>query len=199
MRGFTLVEVAVVLAVIGVLVVAMLQGRQLIENARYKSLMRDIGDYREAFEIFKERYNALPGDYVNADDRFTLSAGTAANGDGNGVIGTNRTCDGDTDESCLAWQHLRGARLINGDKNLEGTDAPPEHAFGGRISAFFTDTDGNGEFAHKLLIEDVPSEFALRMDEDLDDGDAGSGWISRPDSNTWPDAGDGEVDVIHVL
>lgn len=199
MRGFTLIEAAVVVAIIGLLLAAVLQGRQMIDSARYKSLMRDVGDYREAFEQFRERYNALPGDFGNANDRFDL---TGANGDGNGLIDDGPGCGNDTDESCRAWQHLRGARLINGDKDLEGTDASPEHAFRGRVAAFFTGTQGNGEFGHKLLIEGVPAEFAIRMDNELDDGLHDSGWISCQNGcsgGDWPDVGGNDVDVIHAL
>lgn len=199
MRGFTLIEAAVVVAIIGLLLAAVLQGRQMIDSARYKSLMRDVGDYREAFEQFRERYNALPGDFGNANDRFDL---TGADGDGNGLIDDGPGCVNDTDESCRAWQHLRGARLINGDKDLEGTDASPEHAFRGRVAAFFTGTQGNGEFGHKLLIEGVPAEFAIRMDNDLDDGLYDSGWISCQNGcpgGDWPDVDGNDVDVIHAL
>lgn len=196
--GFTLIEAAVVLVIIGFLLAAVLQGQQMIASARYKALMRDIGDYREAFENFRDRYNALPGDYGNADDRFDL---TGTDGDGDGVIDNGPDCDANSDESCRAWQHLRGARLLNGDKDREGPDASPEHAFQGRVAAFFTGTQGNGEFGHKLLIEDVPPEFAIRMDDDLDDGIHNSGWISCLNgcSGDWPDVDGNDVDIVHAL
>lgn len=199
MHGFTLIEAAVVLVIVGFLLAAVLQGQQMIAGARYKSLMRDIGDYRDAFESFRERYNALPGDFANAENRLGLAAG--ADGDGNGVIDGGPRCDTDGEESCRSWQHLRAARLINGDDSISTTDAPPEHAFQGLVSAFFTGDEGNGEFGHKLLIEDVPPEFATRMDDDLDDGIHDAGWISCQSGCTgdWPPVDGNDVDVVHAL
>jgi len=197
-KGFTLIEAAIVLVIVGFLLAAVLQGRQMIESARYKSLQRDLGEYREAFESFRERYNALPGDYSQAVSRLGLPAG-----DGNGVIDDGPGCANAADETCRAWQHLRAARLIKGDATVDGADASPEHAFNGTVSAFFTGTEGNSEFGHKLLIEDVPAEFAAQLDEDLDDGVFDSGFVScragSGCSGSWPADNETRVDVVYAF
>jgi prepilin-type N-terminal cleavage/methylation domain-containing protein len=201
-NGFTLIEAAIVLVIVGLLLGAVLQGRQLIESARFKSLKSDLGEYREAFDTFQQRYNAVPGDYADADTRLGMAA--SSTGDGNGVIDTGGTlgCDTVDEEECLAWRHLRAARLIRGDAGLTGTDAPPEHAFQGTVSGFFTGSQGNGEFGHKLLVLDVPARFANQLDDDLDDGDPDVGLISCNSGcsgGVWPANDEALVDVIYAF
>lgn len=192
------------LVIVGFLLAAVLQGRQMIESARFKSLKADLGEYRDAFDTFEQRYNALPGDYADADTR--LGMGASSVGNGNGVIDSGGTlgCDTVDEEDCLAWRHLRAARLIRGDDSLAGTAARPEHAFQGTVSGFFTGTQGNGEFGHKLLILDVPAEFANQLDDDLDDGDPASGTVTCNNGCTgaplaWPTDPEAFVDVIYAL
>lgn len=203
-RGFTLIEAAIVMVAIGILLVAVLQGQQLVDSARYKSLKSDIDDYRTAFNSFQQRYDALPGDFANAENRLGLAAG--ANGNGNGVIDGGPDCDTDGEEACRSWQHLRAARLISGDDSDSTTNAPPQHAFQGLISAFFSGTDGNGEFGHKLLLQNIPTEFAIRLDEELDDGIHDAGSISClagtgcDGPGDWPDVDTGaRVSVVYAL
>jgi len=203
-NGFTLIEASIVLVIVGFLLAAVLQGRQMIESARYKSLKADLADYQDAFETFRQRYNALPGDYADADSRLGLSG--SSTGDGNGVIdsGSNLGCDTADEEDCLSWRHLRAARLIRGDEGLTGADASPEHAFQGVVSGFFTGTDANGEFGHKLLVLDVPAGFAGQLDDDLDDGVADSGLVSCENGCTgsppvWPADNETRVDVVYAL
>jgi len=60
--GFTLIEAAIVLVVIGLILGVVLQGQSLIRNAEYRSLKSDISDYQSGFYAFRDRYNRLPGD-----------------------------------------------------------------------------------------------------------------------------------------
>lgn len=201
-QGFTLIEASIVLVIVGLLLAAVLQGQRLIEGARYKSLKSDLGDYRQAFDAFTDRYNALPGDYAEADARLGLDA--ADNGDGNGVIDDGPGCASDTDESCLAWQHLRAARLLGGDDTASGAAASPTHAFQGTVTSIFTGTAGNGEFGHKILVEDLPAGFARQLDDELDDGVHDGGFVSCQSGCAgppvgWPTDNDTPVDVIYAF
>lgn len=164
--GFTLVEAAIVMVVIGLILGVVLQGQALIRNAEYRSLKSDISDYQSAYYAFRERYGALPGDFADASDR--LESGMP-DGDGNGVIADGPTCDNAGDESCMAWQHLRAARLIGGNPELAGPEARPSHPYGGVFSSFFTGDDGNGVFENKMLITGIPGHIARRLDADVDD------------------------------
>jgi len=61
-RGFTLVEMAIVLVIIGLLLGAVLRGSQLIRNARVKSLANDLRGYYAAVYTYMDKNGKLPGD-----------------------------------------------------------------------------------------------------------------------------------------
>ncbi|MEQ9023070.1 MAG: prepilin-type N-terminal cleavage/methylation domain-containing protein, partial [Pseudomonadales bacterium] len=64
--GFTLIEIAVVLVIIGLLLGGVLQGQQLIENSRVKSATNDFNGIAAAAFSYQDRYGRLPGDDPNA-------------------------------------------------------------------------------------------------------------------------------------
>ena len=65
-HGLTLVEAAVVLVMLGLLVQVVLQGRELVQNARVRDIIAQQGAAESAFLAFQDRFRALPGDYPNA-------------------------------------------------------------------------------------------------------------------------------------
>lgn len=184
------------LVIIGIALASVLQGRELVANAKYKSFKNGLADYAEAFHIFQDRYNALPGDFPHANADLGQP-----DGDGDGVIEDGPACGGSTDESCRAWQHLRAASLVKGDPDDVGTAASPEHSYNGVFSAFFTGSAGNGRFDHKIMVDDLPLEIAKRVDNDLDDGVCTSGRISSQngcDGSDWDTTLD-TADLIYAL
>jgi len=196
-RGFSLVEVAVVLVIIGLILAAVLQGRQLVASAEYKSLKQQLRDYQSAFYAFRDRYNALPGDFSQADSRLGLPS--SANGDGDGMIDGGPACDTVGEEACLAWRHLRAAELIKGNPNDTGTNASPRQPYGGVVSSFFTGTAGNGSYGHKLYVTGLPVEIAQQLDDDIDDEqykDGKIGCVSCTGSD-WPATG--LVSIVYAL
>jgi len=62
-KGFTLVEMAIVLVIIGLLLGAVLRGSQVVRNARVKSLENDLRGYYAAVYTFMDKNGRLPGDY----------------------------------------------------------------------------------------------------------------------------------------
>ena len=80
--GFTLVEIAIVLVIIGLLLVGVLQGQEMIENGKVKNLANNMKGVSAAYYAYQDRYQAVPGDDVLASTRFT----GAVNGGGNGAI-----------------------------------------------------------------------------------------------------------------
>lgn len=174
--GFTLVEIAIVLVIIGLILGGVLQGQTMIENARYKNFVKEIDSYRAAFHTFRDMHKALPGDITTTQVRLIDAAATGGNG--NGTI-QGGTCSANNDESCRVWSHLRYAELITGDPTINGANSRPTHAYGGRVNGMLTGTGGNGVTGHKLYIETVSGEIAQRYDAEFDDSDAKSGRVSQ--------------------
>ncbi len=169
--GFTLVEIAIVLVIIGLLLGGVLKGQEMIANARFKNMQSDIEAYKAAFYAFQDRFGALPGDFSTASTRLNAAA---TNGNGGGTI-TAGTCNA-AEESCAVWQHLRYANLIAGDPTLTGAAANPTHAYGGPMFGMWTATIG-GRAGVWLSVEDVPADAAARYDREMDDGIATSGTV----------------------
>jgi prepilin-type N-terminal cleavage/methylation domain-containing protein len=85
-QGFTLVELAVVMIIIGILIGGILKGQELITNARITSTTSQMEALSAAKNDFQNQYNALPGDMANANTRLPNCA-VCTNGNGNGVLG----------------------------------------------------------------------------------------------------------------
>jgi prepilin-type N-terminal cleavage/methylation domain-containing protein len=172
--GFTLVEIAIVLVIIGLILGGVLQGQTMIENARYKNFAKEIESYRAAFYTFQDMQGGLPGDLLNTS---SLNASAAA-GNGNGQI-AGGYCDVANEESCKVWSHLRYANLIPGDPTLVDITSRPSHAYSGPISSISTGNWGNGVTEHKLILQSLPGDVIQRYDNEFDDGDATSGSVTR--------------------
>jgi prepilin-type N-terminal cleavage/methylation domain-containing protein len=203
-RGFSLVEIAVVLVIIGLILAAVLQGRELIASAEYKAYKSQLGEYRNAFYTFRDRFNALPGDFADANSDLGLASANG-NGNGDGVIENGPGCSGADDESCQAWQHLRAAGMLDGNPQDAGSAAAPRHPYGGEVAAVFTGSWANGEFGHKAGAENVPTEVARRLDRDFDDEQCDDGRVAGTDSGgtdcsggDWPSDAD-RVDHIYAF
>ncbi len=172
--GFTLVEIAIVLVIIGLILGGVLKGQVLIDNAKYKNFVKQIESYRAAVYTFQDTYRALPGDIavISALD----AAATAGDGDGD-IEGAE--CASDGEETCLVWSHLRYAGIIAGDPSITTTKAPPTHTYGGQVSAIGTGSWANGKTEIKILTKGIPGDVAQRYDNEFDDGDATSGSVAR--------------------
>ena len=94
-KGFTLIEIAIVLVIIGLLLGGILKGQELITSARVRNLISQQDGIKAAFYGFQDRYRALPGDYQLASQN--LGGATAAtNGNGDGRIRTAAQSGGGT-------------------------------------------------------------------------------------------------------
>src|SRR5258705_6098386 len=82
--GFTLVEIAIVLVIIGLLLGGILKGQEMITQAKIKNLINDFNGVTVAVTSYQDRYRALPGDDLNATTRWTVQAPASDNGDGTG-------------------------------------------------------------------------------------------------------------------
>ncbi|XOV89614.1 MAG: type II secretion system protein [Pseudomonadota bacterium] len=180
-RGFTLVEIAVVLVIIGLLLGAILQGTELIDNSRIKKASADISAVSAAYLSYQDRYKRLPG-----DDGPNLAALTARGGDwasvtlfgnNNGVLtaALNQTWSGGGEHANF-WQHLRAAGYITGNPADTGAAALPKNPWGG-LMGITVPAMGGGLNGVKLCMSQVPGKAASALDLQLDDGLGNSGRI----------------------
>lgn len=122
-HGFTLVELSIVLVIIGLLVGAVLMGKDLIRAAELRSIVTGKERFVTALYAFKEKYNAIPGDFIDAQTIWgaaatCTSAQTATatcNGDGDGQIERGVGSGTIGNEPFLFWKHLANAGLIQGN------------------------------------------------------------------------------------
>ena len=126
--AFTLVELAIVLTVIGLLIGAALGGQNMLRAARVKSTVADLARYQEAAKYFKDRFKLLPGDLTNATNLWGSAGGTGSDTTcyDTSTSGSIRTCNGNGNsridsygETFRFWQHLTNAQMIEG--NFTGT------------------------------------------------------------------------------
>ena len=82
-NGFTLIEIAIVLVIIGLLLGGVLKGQELIQSARVRNLISQQDGIKAAYFGFLDRFRAVPGDYNQASPNIAGVAGTS-NGNNNG-------------------------------------------------------------------------------------------------------------------
>ena len=188
--GFTLVEIAIVLVIIGLLLGGILKGQEMIAQAKIKNVIADMTGVSAAMYSYQDRYRALPGDDKNAGTRWTAT--TAGNGDGV-ILGLYNTVT-ITDETSKFWHHLRLAGFVAGS----GTDQP-FNALSGKMGVQTGDglgLAGGGlgsppvapstiptvPFTGLILCSaNLPDKIAISIDAQSDDGIGTSGTVRGQD------------------
>ncbi|HPN02025.1 MAG TPA: prepilin-type N-terminal cleavage/methylation domain-containing protein, partial [Methylotenera sp.] len=133
--GFTLIELAIVLVIIGLLLGGVLKGQELINSAKVKNMATDFKNIQVYIYGYQDKFKALPGDDHSAATHVT-GATNAANGSQNGIIQGQWNTATDGDESCVFWQHVRLAGLAPGSTVVNcaaGNTYQPRNADGGLI------------------------------------------------------------------
>ncbi|ASJ71064.1 type II secretion system protein [Granulosicoccus antarcticus] len=178
-QGFTLVEVAIVLVIIGLIMGGVFKGQALIDSARVRSMHSELTGIQTAWLSFRERYRSIPGDFARADTQID-SAATPGNGDGRVT---------DSAERAGVWQQLALAGFISG--HYDGSPASvgtlsdtvcltstcPRNPFNGYYkishSALALDVETP---AHELFTgSQVPVSILSQLDARLDDGNPQTG------------------------
>jgi prepilin-type N-terminal cleavage/methylation domain-containing protein len=207
-KGFTLVELAIVLVIIGLLVAGLLKGQEIIRNSQTKATLSQAESFRAAYYTFRDTYRAIPGDMNNATAiiRGCNAAQNCANGDGNGIIGqrmNNSAGATGTIENTLFWKHLVLSGLISSvdpsaptaPANIAFGISHPSAPLGGGWNAIMTDLSGLGDYGgpgvifqlsgqpnrNATAINAVEAEY---IDRKLDDGQPNSGSVTAEWSST---------------
>jgi prepilin-type N-terminal cleavage/methylation domain-containing protein len=172
--GFTLVEIAIVLVIIGLLLGGILKGQELINSAKVKNLANDFRVVPTYIYAFQDKFKALPGDDANVDSHVSGATKAAVAGLGNGVIDGHWNSTTATDESYLFWQHVRLANLAAGPTDTADVTYRPTNAVGGTIginsnsaaAAQITGMTGTYQICSKGIL----GKFAIQLDVQMDDG-----------------------------
>lgn len=198
--GFTLIELAIVLVIIGLLLGGVLKGQELITNAKVKSMANELKAMQIMVYGYQDKFHAIPGDDIAADTHMVngvvaaTPAAPAARGNAQleGVWDSQVT----TDETFLFWQHVRLSGLAQGSPifNTAPTLAAfiPRNSDGGRLGiasmSSFKSATGNGiiddaaplppfEGSFAACSTGITGKLAKQIDVTIDDGNTQTGQV----------------------
>lgn len=205
-QGFTLVELAIVMVIIGLLIGGILKGQELIANAKISSTVSQMKSMDAAYNTFQDKYNAVPGDMTTPDTRLQGCAGacaTAGNGNSRIEVPAFGAVPTATSESAVSFAHLSAADLISGIDYADtgsvafGRNLPAVKAGGGMWVSYSTAnlantgvTAGrhyailNGDTATPTATSGaINATSAANIDRKLDDGKPNTGSVSALGTN----------------
>lgn len=181
--GFTLIELAIVLVIIGLLLGGVLKGQELINSAKAKNIAADFKNVQVFIYGYQDKFRALPGDDAAVTSHLNgATLATTGGAVGNAKIQGAWNTTTLTDESALFWQHVRLAGLAIGPTSTSATDYLPRNAENGRLGVqswdatnFTTITGMSGTYV--VCSENVSGRLAKQIDANLDDGETSTGAV----------------------
>lgn len=199
--GFTLVEIAIVLVIIGLLLGGILKGQELINSARVRNLADQNSGIQAAYYGFIDRYRQVPGDMDNTQAQNAIAVGgVTINGGGNG---NGKIDEADWEEAAALWEHLAKAGFIQGsfdgtatnESSYSAAGNAPVNAFNGTLLLARNEdyTEIGSSPAKRLnlhLGDNIPVNIARELDVKVDDG--------RPNAGVMREAGDTVTDFSSV-
>jgi type II secretory pathway pseudopilin PulG len=181
--GFSLVETAIIVVIIGLLLGGILKGQELITQAKTRNVIADFTGISAAYYGYRDRYRAIPGDDARAASRW---AG-ATSGNGDGVLSGKYNSNAATDESRLWWEDLRRAGFVAGAGSLQ-----PFNAVAGMLGVQTGDAAGSTSLSGlgglMVCTAGLPAKIAIAVDAQMDDGKIGSGAVRGQYQSGGPNA-----------
>ncbi len=179
-KGFTLVELAIVLVIIGLILAAVLKGQEMIQNAKVKNVANDLRGVASAYYAYQDRYHAIPGDDIDAAAHLGQAA-YAGNGDGiiNFTAGYTDNAAAVASESQAFWQHTRLAGFTTGTVTAGAAGTAPDgtNALGGLLGVESGTTAAPilGMVGNVVCTGNIPWKIAQAVDTMIDDGNSDTG------------------------
>lgn len=163
-RGFSLIEMAVVLVIVGALLGGVLSARSIIRNAQTQDRIKSLNDIVAATHHFKEKFGMWPGDFTNATA--SISGLVCANGNGNGQINTAA-------ETTCATESLIRSGLLRGDAALPISVGETQFSL---TSPALSGVAGlPGHWVNVVSVQNLNCDSAIQIDRSVDDGNVNTG------------------------
>lgn len=190
--GFTLVEIAIVLVIVGLLLGGILKGQEMITQAKIKNVVNDFNGITAAVNSYQDRYRAMPGDDLNATGRWAGSVSGGGNGQIAGLYNAATIATYTSAmESNLFWWHLRLAGFVGGATTGQAAGQQPTNAANGimGVETGVTTSSGLGFTSAIICSSNLPDKIAIAVDTQMDDGSPSSGQVrgqlqTAPNPNT---------------
>jgi prepilin-type N-terminal cleavage/methylation domain-containing protein len=176
--GFTLVELAIVLVIIGLILAAVLKGQEMMSNAKVKNVANDLRGVSTAYYGYQDRYKAIPGDDINSATHLGQAAFI---GTGTGTITGAYTDHAATvgTEAQAFWQHTRLAGFTTGavTPGITGVGTAPAatNALGGYLGVEGGTANAYGMIGNVVCSGSIPWKIAQAVDIMIDDGNSDAG------------------------
>ncbi len=179
-QGFTLIEIAIVLVIIGLLTGGVLKGQELIQGAKVSKTISMMNELKTSVFGFQDRYRALPGDMSNAQQLLGKNAANCRTSCDDGFIQP-------WPNTSLVTNHLSAAGFYSGPYNTtEVNKAPtpqnaPTNPWGGAMfvaySSVFIDHPSLSKRSQNGIFTGgtIPSKVLAEIDRKVDDGKPGTG------------------------
>lgn len=185
--GFTLIELAIVLVIIGLLLGGVLKGQELINSAKVKNMASDFKNIQVYIYGYQDKFKALPGDDHAAPTHVGGTNATSLTETQNALIEGQWNSVSAADESFMFWQHVRLAGLAPGSTDPTAATYIERNADGGQIGvqsvSGFTAvsvspaTAGGISGAYVICSDGILGKFAKQLDTTLDDGVGNTGSV----------------------
>ena len=202
--GFTLIEIAIVLVVVGLLVGAVLTGQELIASARVRNLADSSAGIRSAYFAFVDRYRRVPGDWNASEAGEALGAAVNGGGNDNGRI-DNDSGDEWTEPNAL-WEQLAKAGFLQGEFAGDAVAPTPTNQRAplnpfnrimvlGRTADYLHPGGTPPVRLNLVLGRGIPVDIARELDLKIDDGapDTGALRLTVSSGATFGEAGEAEA------